>query len=299
MTKMKLGRIETGTLLVALAAAIVAAASSIPALAVESGAFSMDVLVDGRPLVEYAVRGTAYVEALKGREFAIRLRNRTGGRIGVALAVDGLNSIDARSSSARDARKWILDPYETVTIAGWQTGSVTARRFFFTTEDRSYGAWLGKTGNLGVIAASVFREKRPAPAPWSLGGRPSPPYRTVPEEPSAEVLTESSAANAPNAADGATAAGTAPSRSKAEGKRAARDEYAATGIGRETSHPVVEVEFDAEDAPCVELRVRYEYRDALARLGVLPAPRPVDDPLARRERAQGFQEPGFAPDPYR
>ena len=72
-----------------------------------------------------------------------------------------------------------------------------------------------------------------------------------------------------------------------------------TGIGRETSHPVVEVEFDAEDAPCVELRVRYEYRDALARLGVLRTPRPVDDPLARREHARGFQEPGFAPDPYR
>ena len=296
MTNMKLRRVETGTLLLALAAVIVAAASSGPALAVESGAFSMDVLVDGRPLVEYAAHGTAYVEALKGREFAIRLRNRTGGRIGVALSVDGLSSIDARASSARDSRKWILDPYETVTIAGWQTGSVTARRFFFTTEERSYGAWLGKTGNLGVIAASVFREKRPTPAPWSLGGRAAPPYRTVPEEPSAEVLAESPAANA---ADGATAAEAAPSRSKAEGKRAARDEYAATGIGRETSHPVVEVEFDAENAPCVELRVRYEYRDALARLGVLPAPRPVDDPLARREHARGFQEPGFAPDPYR
>ena len=296
MTNMKPRRIETRTLLMALAAVIVAAASGGPTLAIESGAFSMDVLVDGRPLVEYAARGTTYVEALKGHEFAIRLRNRTGGRIGVALSVDGLSSIDARASSSRDARKWILGPYETVTIAGWQTGSVTARRFFFTTEERSYGAWLGKTGNLGVIAASVFREKRPAPAPWSLGGRAAPPYRTVPEEPSAEVLAESPAANA---ADGATAAEAAPSRSKAEGKRAARDEYAATGIGKETSHPVVEVEFDAEDAPCVELRVRYEYRDALARLGVLPAPRPVDDPLARREHARGFQEPGFAPDPYR
>ena len=31
---------------------------------------------------------TTYVEALKGREFAIRLTNRTGERIAVALAVD-------------------------------------------------------------------------------------------------------------------------------------------------------------------------------------------------------------------
>jgi len=62
---------------------------------------------------------------------------------------------------------------------------------------------------------------------------------------------------------------------------------------------VIEVEFDPEDAPCSVLQARYEYREALVRLGVLPAPRPTDEPLARRERARGFQEPGFAPDPYR
>jgi hypothetical protein len=45
--------------------------------------------------------------------------------------------------------------------------------------------------------------------------------------------------------------------------------------------------------------MRYEYRNALVKLGVLPrdcdAPR---DRLAQRESAHGF-EPGFAPDPYR
>jgi hypothetical protein len=261
-----------GACLPALTVLLLSAIASGPAKALDSGACSMEILVDGRPLAEYAARGTTYVEASKGREFAIRLRNQAGARIAVALSVDGLNSIDARTTTARDARKWILDPYETVTISGWQTGSRTARRFFFTTEERSYGAWLGRTGNLGVIAASVFREKLPELSTWS--GTTSPRFRP---------------------------AGAVPplARSEAVEKKAVADELAATGIGRETSHPVVEVEFAAEEAPCAVLQVRYEYHDALARLGVLPPRAPFDEPLSRRERSRGFEEPGFAPDPYR
>ena len=56
----------------------------------------------------------------------------------VALSVDGLNTIDARETTAADARKWVLDPYQTVTISGWQTSQTEARRFEFTTEARSY-----------------------------------------------------------------------------------------------------------------------------------------------------------------
>jgi hypothetical protein len=261
-----------GACLPALILLLLSAIPSGPARALDSGACSMEVLVDGRPLAEYAARGTTYVEASKGREFAIRLRNRTGARIAVALSVDGLNSIDARTTTARDARKWILDPYETVTISGWQTGSRTARRFFFTTEERSYGAWLGRTGNLGVIAAAVFREKVPELSTWA--GVASPRNRPAGAVPS-------------------------PARSEAAEKRAVADESAATGIGRETSHPVVEVEFAAEEAPCAVLQVRYEYHDALTRLGVLPPRAQLDEPLTRRERARGFEESGFAPDPYR
>ena len=58
--------------------------------------------------------------------------------------------------------------------------------------------------------------------------------------------------------------------------------------------------FDAEPAAAAQLEVRYEYRDALVRLGVFPAPCDASgDPLNRRERARGFAEPGFAPDPNR
>jgi hypothetical protein len=220
----------------------------------------MEILVDGNPLAVYEARGASYVCALKGREYAVRLTNRTGERIAVALAVDGLNSIDARHTSSREARKWILAPWDTVTLNGWQTGSATARRFVFTSEANSYGAWLGRTSDLGVISAAFFRENPRRPAPLSKGR---------------------------------VEGGGEP---RADAKSAPSAELAATGIGREVEHRVVEVDFDEDDAAPTVVSVRYEYHDALVRLGVLPS---HDDPLVRREHARGFAEPGFAPDPYR
>jgi hypothetical protein len=227
------------------------------------GDFGMDILVNGRPVRELPHQDRTYVEAQRGKEYAVRLTNRTGERVAVALAVDGLNSIDAKRTSAREARKWILGPWETIVIEGWQTSGSTARRFFFTTEDDSYGAWLGRKENLGVISAAFFREKP----------RPVARQRTFSNE-----------------ADEA-----APPSAKSSERR----ESAATGIGREIDHRVRQVAFEAESDPAAVVDLRYEYRDALIRLGVLRPDRPCDDRLARRERARGFEDSGFAPDPFR
>jgi hypothetical protein len=238
-----------------------------PAAALEGGPYSMEILVNGRPLEEHAARGTTYIEALEDREYAVRLRNRTGERIAVALAVDGLNSIDSKMTGARDASKWIIEPYGTITISGWQTGPETARRFFFTTEQDSYGAWLGRTANLGVISAAIFREKRSRPVTQRY---------------------ERKCAEAPQAG----------ARQEAEGL-ALSDDLAATGIGREIGHAVREIDFRTESRPALLLEMRYEYHDALVRLGVLPlAYARHQDPLSRRERAHGFEGLEFAPDPY-
>ncbi|MEO8585676.1 MAG: hypothetical protein ABI584_05915, partial [Acidobacteriota bacterium] len=123
--------------------------------------FGLDVLVAGSPRPEFAARGTVYVEALKGHDYALRLSNPTGSRVAVALSVDGLNTIDAKHTSARDARKWVLAPYETVVIPGWQVNSAVSRKFVFTGERGSYGAALGKTEDLGIIEAVFYREKLP------------------------------------------------------------------------------------------------------------------------------------------
>ncbi|HEX6851656.1 MAG TPA: hypothetical protein VF139_09640 [Candidatus Polarisedimenticolaceae bacterium] len=240
----------------ALAASFLAVGA---AHAASQGPYSVEILVGGSTRPEYAARGTTYVEAQKGREYTIRLRNHTGRRVGVALSVDGLNSIDAKHTKAADGRKWILDPGQTIDLQGWQTSATTARRFYFTDEKRSYGSWLGRTDDLGVIAAAFF------------------PERVVVED--CERI------------------GAAAPQSESRMRKSEARDSAATGIGRETEHRVRRVDFDHDPTPAAVVSIRYEYRDALVKLGVLPAE--PDDAIARRERARGFEDDGWAPDPYR
>lgn len=248
----------------------------------------VEVLVDGAPQPRYAHDGRWYVEARKGREYAIRLRNPYPVRVAVALSVDGLNTIDAAESTAADARKWVLGPYETVTISGWQTSRTDARRFEFTTEERSYGQALGKTSNLGVISAVYFRERMPKYRPQTERGRIMPLPAPAPSD-SAAAEREAVAPSAPSAAAGAGAS--------ANASKQAADEYAATGMGRRTGHAVEQVWLDLENTPAQTMNIRYEFRPQLVRLGILPRAVPADR-LHERERARGF-EPGFSPEPPR
>ena len=243
--------------------------------AVRRPAGDIDILVNDVARPRYAHQGRWYVEALKGKEYAIRIRNPYGVRVAVALSVDGLNTIDAQQTTAAAARKWVLAPYETVTISGWQTSRTEARRFEFTTEEHSYGQALGKTANLGVISAVFFKER--------VAKRMTESTRdAIPSSPSAAP---------PAAADSQRGEASASRLKKSE------NEYAATGMGGRTDHAVTQVWLDLEDVPAQTVNIRYEFRPQLVKLGVLQ-PVPSVDHLQRRERARGF-EPGFCPEPPR
>src|SRR4051812_32653899 len=69
--------------------------------------FELEVLVNGRPLTEYYARGRTYIEAIQGAEYELRGRNLSPDRVAVALSVDGLNTVDARHTSAWNASKWV------------------------------------------------------------------------------------------------------------------------------------------------------------------------------------------------
>ncbi len=223
--------------------------------------FGVTILVDDVERPEYAARGNVYVEAMRGQGYAIRLTNPTPYRVAVALSVDGLNTIDASHSSAAEAPKWILEPYDSTVISGWQGSDRTARRFFFTGERRSYGAALGQVENLGVIEAVFYRERQ---------------HRIDVFAPRSESKdNDSSKRQAPSAS------GAAPS-----------DEYAGTGMGGRTRHEVERVDIDLEKYPAATVRIRYEFHAQLVKLGLLPA---LESPLDRRERAHGFES--YCPEP--
>ena len=230
--------------------------------------FQVNVLVNGRSLPEYHARGRTYIEALEGAEYELQIRNPFPERVAVALSVDGLNSIDARHTSAWNASKWVIEPYGTITIGGWQMSSERARRFYFTTERDSYAAKLGQTANVGTISAVFFRERR------------SYPIQITP--PVSRDSDRSQPKSAPS-----TQSESRDRASKGAITRVPDDDYAATGIGRSVRNDVRWIHMDLESRPSAEISIRYEYYSALRRLGVVPRPYETD-PLRRREQSRGF-----------
>ena len=254
--------------------------------------FSIEVLVDGRPLTEYAARGRRYVEALENAEYELRIHNPTGARVAVALAVDGLNSIDARHTSAWDAHKWVIEPYGTIHVRGWQMSSENARSFYFTTERDSYAAKLGQTSNLGLITAVFFRERRPVTIMPVTPSEPRPPYKEEDRMSYPRAAPESGTAN-----DSSRGQGSRDAQKSARSYPPPDDESAATGIGRSVRNDVQWIKMDLDSRPAGEITIRYEYRAALVQLGIIPREYPRrPDVLDRRERAQGF-EPKYCPQP--
>jgi hypothetical protein len=257
---MRTARFQSITIVILFLAVIFA-----PQAMAGSRGVDLEVVVGGRTLPKYFHQDTTWVEAARGRDYSLRLTNPTAYRVAVALSVDGLNTIDARHTEGWNAAKWVLEPWESIEISGWQVSERTARRFVFTGETSSYGAALGQTENLGIIEAIVYRE------------RPRPVARF--QSPTGKSRAE--------AAEAAPSAGVS-----AESSAELSDAHAATGMGDRTRHDVRRVRIDLDREPVGSMRIRYEFRPELVRLGVIPE---AITPAQRRERARGFRE--FCPEP--
>jgi hypothetical protein len=264
--------------------------------AIANRSFDVQILVNGRSLEEYEARGKSYVEAIPGAEYEVRIRNPLPYHVAVALSVDGLNTIDAQHTTAWNASKWVIEPYGTISINGWQMSSVRARRFYFTSERDSYGAKLGQTSNLGVVTAVFFRELRPYPVPVTPAPRPHPIYEEDGRDRSSEA--PDSSGESAGRADSADSKSANSSVRKGQIRPQPDDEYAATGIGRSVQNDVRWVNMELDSRAAGEVTIRYEYYPALVRLGIMPRryyERP--DTLSRREGARGFEDRRFSREP--
>jgi len=278
-----------------------------PAEARSSGPYSMDILVNGRERPEYSHKGRLFIEALENQEYSIRLTNNTSYRVAVALSVDGLNTIDADHTTAWKGSKWVLDPYESTEISGWQVQQHLARSFFFTTTERSYGEWLGDTRNLGVISAVFYRERTyqrsivdhryrsrssggfDMGAPEGLGSRGSGAGGSGIGSADSSVGKSASGAGtgAPSAARSEISFEDAEISSSAQ--QSSVRSPAATGIGDYAHHAVSEVDMTLLRTAVATLELRYEFGADLVKMGVLPLP--YQRTWTRRRAS------GFAPDP--
>jgi hypothetical protein len=248
----------------------------------------VQVLVEGRTAPLYFAPGRwdrRYFEAFRGRGYALRVRNLTGGRVGVLISVDGLNVVNGeRSRQGRDEAMYVLDPWESTTIRGWRTSLDEVRRFVFVDEQRSYATRSGQAnGDMGWIRVLAFEERA------ARAMRPRPVYdgyRGMGARDEEKGRMEAPPAAAPRANE---VLRESASETKALAGRSQADQACpGTGWGERREDHVSETWFVAAATPGDRLVFRYEYASGLAALGI----RPEGRRLEQRERGElGFAQP--------
>jgi hypothetical protein len=283
-----------------------AARSSRFELTADGRLVDVQVLVGGEATPLYMAQGRwdrRYVQALKGRNYALAVTNNTGRRIGVLIAVDGLNVVNGqRSRLAADEAMYVLDPWERSVIRGWRSSLNDVRKFVFVDEQRSYAERTGQAnGDMGWIRVLAFNEAGHTvyDPPGRINGRE--PAREQDEE-RAYGERQKDGAPAPRAeppvAQGAPEAQEGGEARKQDGanKSMARDDSPSapsvpgTGWGERRWDPVRRVWFVPQRQATDHLVFRYEYTSGLRALGI--EPRGSRDRLYERERGElGFAQP--------
>ena len=185
----------------------------------------------------------AYVEAVRGERYSVRILNRSPYRVGLVIAVDGRNIISGKQSFLKaQERMYILDPYAAGSYEGWRTDRNQVNRFYFTKAADSYAEAWGDRSALGVIAVAVFPERRP----------PEPPPVYELEEPYW----------LPGGQEGLKKSAPQPMRPRAEAQPG-------TGFGEGKYSPSVRVAFEPEPVAAEEHFLKYEWRETLCRKGII------------------------------
>ena len=232
--------------------------------------------------------GDDWIAGQPGRGYAIRLRNRSGARVLAVLSVDGINAIDGRTADPRQAG-YVLDPWQTLEIAGWRKSLGTVARFVFDDPARSYAARTGRPHDIGVIGVAAFRERstlRPLPAPGIAA------QREASREP-AHPAMDAAAPAAP------TLSADTIRRARSMGADAGAEPGAGlgTGHGEIEGSPAYHTVFEREAVPSQVSEIRYDTREALMARGIVLAPlRDMDGHLPSHPRPRAFPG-GFVPDP--
>jgi hypothetical protein len=112
----------------------------------------------GEVLPVYWHAGECHVAGEPGREYEIRVRNRTGARVLAVTSVDGINIITGHTAAPLGSG-YVLDPWGSVAIDGWRKSMNEVAAFYFTALPDSYAARTGRPDNVGVIGVALFRER--------------------------------------------------------------------------------------------------------------------------------------------
>jgi len=264
----------------------------------------VQVLVGGDATPLYFPAGRLdrrYFQAFHGRNYALALSNNTGRRIGVLIAVDGLNVVNGeRSRLAAGEAMYVLDPWERTVIRGWRSSLKDVRKFVFVDEERSYAERTGQAnGDMGWIRVLAFNERGPAwyEAPGRINQREPARDRddeVRPFDSREERGSEDSKAEpAPEAQDRdgvSPRRAPSPTHSLERAEPPSAQSVPGTGWGERSRDPVRRVWFVPQPHATDHLVFRYEYASGLRALGIRP--RGYRDRLWEREHGDlGFALP--------
>ncbi len=233
--------------------------------------------VSGRTIPQLGHRGERWIAGEHGREFTVRLSNRSDERVLAVLSVDGVNAISGESADPSQTG-YVLEPWQSIDVRGWRKSERQTAAFHFTLGERSYAARTGRPQNVGVIGVAVYREAR-------LVHQHEQPWYDEPHE-FAKRGTDPGGREVPSAPQAA------PSAKSHE--FAQRGQDLGTGHGRREWSPARQTEFvRATRAPEQITQIRYDSRASLMAQGILP-----------RQHGRFAQGPrafdhGFVPDPPR
>jgi hypothetical protein len=214
-----------------------------------------------RSLPVYEHRGRSYVAGQPGNEYAVRIRNCSGRRMLAVVSVDGVNAISGETA-APSQTGYVIEPGGFVNVEGWRKSLAETAAFYFTDPSDAYASRTGRPDDLGVIGVALFIE-------------------AVPESREMSGLGDLQSARPERGAPSPAAKAAEPSLG--------------TGHGRRVDSPAEYVAFErASDRPDEIVRIRYERRERLVAMGVLPQP----PHWARAREPDPFPAAlGFEPDP--
>ena len=213
----------------------------------------------------------SYLQAEKGARYQVRVRNHTGERLGLVIAVDGRNIINGKKSNLlRGEPMYVLGAWDQQDYAGWRANLEAINEFYFSDWSDSYAEAFADRSARGVIALAVYREQLPEPV-----------YQPRIEE---RGLAHDAAAGSIPASPPASAA-----REKSAGNQ--RSESAGTGYGERRIDRATRVEFVAQSRADSRHFIKYAWRDSLCRKRVIEC--------GENNRFWDESTLGFAPPPPR
>lgn len=242
----------------------------------------------GERLPVYDHGGKMYISGNPGDRYAVRVVNRTSGRLLTVISVDGVNVVSGDTASYEQTG-YVFSPWQSYEITGWRKSQNQVAAFYFTSLPDSYAARTDRPQNVGAIGVAVFREwtrPRPVmPAPSPLENQSGAPGATMKKESRPDLADR--AAGAPSSATSPSA----PAAQEAVGLARRMQDKLGTGHGERERSDVSFTQFRrASRQPDEILTIYYDRHENLVARGIIPStPRFVEP--------RPFPGVRFVPDP--